>query len=67
MVFVSNLARFVDHVAYTGCLEGENATLEQEIKELQRKLKVSEQRRIDVEAKLVEGALTSAGHVKALV
>ena len=37
-------------------------TLEQEIEELRRKLEVSEQHCIDVEAKLVEGALTSAGH-----
>ena len=53
---------FVDHVAYTRRLEGEKATLEQDIKELQCKLEVSEQRCIDVEAKLVEGALTVAGH-----
>ena len=53
---------FVDHVTYTRRLEGEKTTLEQEIKELQRKLEVSEQQCIDVEAKLVEGALTMAGH-----
>ena len=42
MEFVSSLAVFVDHVTYTEHLEGENATLEQEIEELQRKLEVSE-------------------------
>ena len=57
-----NLAMFVDHVTYTRRLEGEKTTLEQEIKELQRKLEVSEQQCTDVEAKLVEGALTMAGH-----
>ena len=41
MECVSNLAMFADHVAYTGRLEGEKATLEQEIKELQHKLEVS--------------------------
>jgi hypothetical protein len=54
MEFVSSLAVLVDHVAYTGRLEGRKATLEQEVEELQRKLEVSEQRRTDVEAKLVE-------------
>jgi uncharacterized protein (UPF0335 family) len=57
----SDLAAFVDHVTYTGRLEGEKATLEQEIEELRRKLEVPEQRHTDVEAKLVEGALTSVG------
>ena len=52
----------VDHVAYTGHLEGKKATLEQEVEELWHKLEVSEQHRIDVEAKLIEGALTSTGH-----
>lgn len=36
--------------------------MEQEVDELRCKLDVSEQRLIDVEAKLVEGALTTAGH-----
>ena len=62
MEFASNLAMLVDHVTYTGRLEGEKATLEQEIKELRRKLEVFEHHHTDVEAKLVEGALTSAGH-----
>ena len=62
MEFASNLAVFADHVAYTKRLEGEKATLEQGIEELRRKSEVSEQRRAHVEAKLVEGALTSAGH-----
>ena len=53
---------FADHVAYTGRLEGEKATLEQEIEEPRRKHEVFEQRHIDVEAKLVEGALTTVGH-----
>jgi uncharacterized protein (UPF0335 family) len=65
--FVSNLVAFVDHVTYTGRLEGEKATLEQEIEELRRKLEVSEQRRTDVEAKLVEGDLTSVGHAVRLL
>ena len=58
-----SLAIFTDHVMYTGRLEGEKATLEKEIKELWRKIEASEQRHTNVEAKLVEGALTSAGHV----
>ena len=62
MEFASNLVVFVDHVAYTGPLEGEKAILEQEITEIRRKLEVSEQRCADVEAKLVEGALTIDGH-----
>ena len=62
MGIVSNLAMFVDHVTYTGCLKGKKATLEQEIEGLQHKLEVFKQRRTDVEAKLVEGALTLAGH-----
>ena len=62
MEFASNLAVFADHVAYTKRLEGEKATLEQGIEELRCKSEVSEQRRAHVEAKLVEGALTSAGH-----
>jgi len=62
MEFVSSLAVLVDHVTYTGRLEGEKTTLEQEVKELRRKLEVSKQRRTDVEAKLVAGALTSARH-----
>ena len=51
-----------NHVTYTGRLENEKATLEQEIEGLRRKLEVSKQRHTDVEAKLVEGALTSVGH-----
>ena len=62
MEFVSSLVVLVDHVAYTERLEGEKATLEQEIKELRRKLEVFEHHHTDVEAKLVEGALTSVGH-----
>ena len=57
MEFVSSLSVLVDHVTYTGRLEGEKTTLEQEVKELRRKLEVSKQSRTDVEAKLV-GALT---------
>ena len=41
MEFVSSHAMVVDHVAYTGRLEGEKATLEQEVKELRCKLEVS--------------------------
>ena len=62
MEFVSSLIVLVDHVTYTGCLKGKKATLEQEIEGLQHKLEVFKQRRTDVEAKLVEGALTLAGH-----
>lgn len=62
MEFVSKLVVLIDHVTYTGRLEGEKPTLEQEIGDLRRKLEVSEQRCADVEAKLVEGALTVAGH-----
>ena len=57
----------VDHVAYTERLEGEKATLEQEVKELRCKLEVSEQRHTDVEAKLVEGALTLARHAVSII
>lgn len=57
-----SLAVFVDHVTYTGRLEDEKTTLKQVIEELRQKLGVSEQHRTDVEAKLVEGALTSVGH-----
>jgi len=62
MEFVSSLVLLVDHVAYIWCLKGKKATLEQEIEGLRHKLEVFEQRRTDVEAKLVEGALTLAGH-----
>ena len=41
MEFVSSLVMLVDHVAYTERLEGEKATLEQEVKELRCKLEVS--------------------------
>ena len=58
-----SLAVSVDHVMSTGCLQGDKATLEQENEELRRKLEVSKQSRTDVEAKLVEGALTLAKHV----
>jgi hypothetical protein len=37
-----SLAMLVDHVAYTGRLEGEKVTLEQEVEELRCKLEVSE-------------------------
>ena len=62
MEFASNHVVFVDHVAYTGRLEGEKVILEQEIAEIWHKLEVSKQRCADVEAKLVEGALTMARH-----
>ena len=62
MEFVSSLSVLVDHVTYTGRLEGEKTTLEQEVKELQCKLEVSKQHHTDVETKLVEGTLTSARH-----
>lgn len=52
----------VGHVTYTRRLEGDKATLEQENEEVRCKLEVFEQHCTDVEAKLVEGALTSAGH-----
>jgi len=38
MEIASNLAVFVDHVTYTGCLESEKATLEQEIERLWHKV-----------------------------
>ena len=62
MEFASNLAVLVDHVAYIGRLEGEKVTPEQEIKELRHKFEVSKHRHIDVEAKMVEGALALVGH-----
>ena len=54
MEFVSSLVVLVDHVVYTRHLEGEKVA--------RRKLEISQQRHTDVEAKLVEGALTLAGH-----
>jgi hypothetical protein len=56
------LSFFVDHVTYTRHLEGEKMTMEQDIDELRCKLDISEQRHTNVEAKLVEGTLTTVGH-----
>lgn len=52
---------------YTGRLEGEKATLEQAVEELRRKLEDYEQRHVDVEEKLVEGALMVARHVVSIL
>ena len=57
----------MDHAKYTRHLEGEKATLEQEVEELRRRLEDFEQRRVDVEEKLVEGALMDAGHAVSIL
>ena len=52
---------------HVNILEREKATLKQQAEELQKKLKVAEERRVTVEEKLIERAVTAVKHVVGVI
>ena len=52
---------------HVNILEREKATLKQQAEELQKKLKVAEERRVTVEEKLAKGDVTAVEHVVGVI